>query len=115
MKRKTLLMMLLCFAFFGVVKAQSELTIYEDGTATSTYVPVYGTWADAYLKCEFIVPADQLDAMAHSTVSGMTFYATTPATVAWTGTFQVFVKEVDVTTIDAYLDKIKSKLAALGK
>ena len=82
--------------------AQETLTIYEDGTATSSNVPVHGLWADAYLKCEIVVPADQLVEMNGGTISQMDFYLTTPATAAWTGTFQVFLKEVDDATISDY-------------
>ena len=96
------MMMLLCFAFLGVARAQQELTIYEDGTTTNSYVPIYGLWADAYLKCEFVVPAEELIEMANGTISQMTYYLSSPAAAAWTGTFQVFLKEVDYTTIDAF-------------
>ena len=85
-----------------VVRGQEELTVYENATATSTQVPVHGTWTDAYLKCEFVIPADQLEDMDGGTISQMTFYLTTPAGAAWTGTFQVFLMEVDNTTISAY-------------
>ncbi len=81
---------------------QSQLTIYEDGTATSSNVPVHGLWADAYLKCEFVVPTNQLGEMTGGTISQMDFYLTSPAAVAWTGTFQVFLMEVDDETINAY-------------
>ena len=102
MCKKLLLSMLLCLACVGLARAQEELTVYGDGTATSSNVPVYGTWADAYLKCEFVIPADQLEDMAGGTISQMTYYLTTSATAAWTGTFQVFLKEVDYTSINSY-------------
>ena len=85
-----------------VVRCQEELTVYENATATSTHVPVNGTWTDAYLKCEFVIPSDQLEEMDGGTVSQMTFFLTIPAGAAWVGTFQVFLKEVDNTTINAY-------------
>ncbi len=106
-KHKTLLarasmMLLAMLCFLGGARAQETLTIYEDGTATSTYVPVYGTWADAYLKCEFVVPADELSQMSGGTISKMAFHLTYSAGEAWTGTFQVFVKEVSSASISAY-------------
>ena len=94
------LLAMLCFSVG--VRAQSELTIYEDATGNSSYVPVYGLWADAYLKCEFVVPADELAAMNGGTISQMTFYLKQSAEVAWTGTFQVFLKEVEDATISAF-------------
>ena len=82
--------------------AQETLTIYEDGTATNSNVPVHGTWADAYLKCEIVVPADQLESMNGGTISQMDFYLTSTASAAWTGTFQVFLMEVDDATISDF-------------
>ena len=84
--------------YFNQVQAQATLTV-ADGTATSEYVPVHGNWADAYLKCEFVYPATDLAAMDGMPISAMTFYLSTPASAAWTGTFQVFLKEVGSTTL----------------
>ena len=104
MKRKQLLTALLLMALFApwAAMAQQTLTVYEDGTATSANVPVHGLWADAYLKCEFVVPAEQLADMSNGAISQMDFYLTSPATAAWTGTFQVFLKEVADATLSAY-------------
>ncbi len=103
MKRKSLLFLLLMAVFAPLaMMAQETLTIYEDGTATSSNVPVHGTWADAYLKCEIVVPADQLVEMNGGTISQMDFYLTSPASDAWTGTFQVFLMEVDDATISDF-------------
>lgn len=77
-----------------------ELTV-NDGTTTNSYVPLYGNWADAYLKCEFVIPASDLTEMSGKKVQGMKFYAYS-SSVSWTGTFQVFLKEVETTTLSAY-------------
>lgn len=79
-----------------------ELTVY-DGTNSSEYVPVYGNWADAYLKCEFVIPAADVIAMDGSTISAMTFYLKNKAAAKWSGTFQVFIKEVDNTIMSDFL------------
>ena len=103
MKRKSLLFLLLMAVFAPLaMMAQETLTIYEDGTATNSNVPVHGTWADAYLKCEIVVPADQLESMNGGTISQMDFYLTSTASAAWTGTFQVFLMEVDDATISDF-------------
>ena len=78
-----------------------ELTVH-DGTATNGYVPVYGFYADAYLKAEFVMPAAELAEMADGDINSMKFYATSPATDAWTSTFQVFMKEVSDATINDF-------------
>ena len=82
-------------------QAQETLTVH-DGTATNSYVPIYGLWADAYLKCEMVYPASELSDMEGGTIAKMTYYATTPATAAWTGTFQVFMKEVPDASISSF-------------
>ena len=77
------------------------LTVY-DGTASNDYVPVYGYYADAYLKAEFVMPAAELATMTGGDIVNMKFYALYPASEAWTSTFSVFMKEVDDTAIDAF-------------
>ena len=109
------LTMLMVFIAPQIVRAQETLTIYENGTATSTYVPVHGIWADAYLKCEFVVPADELADMTGGTISQMDFYLTTPAAAAWTGTFQVFLMEVDAEAISAYYGPSNATVVYTGQ
>ncbi|MBR0274082.1 MAG: DUF2436 domain-containing protein [Bacteroidaceae bacterium] len=101
MKKKVFsLMMMLLLAFTGFVRAD-ELTVH-DGTATNAYVPVYGFYADAYLKCEMVYPASELSAMNGGQISSMAFGISSPATEAWTATFEVFVKEVSDATISDF-------------
>ena len=101
MKSKLFLTLMLLLSVAGWARAD-ELTIYEEATGTNTYVPVYGLYTDAYLKCEFVIPADELADMTNGTISKMSFHMASPASEAWTGTFQVFLKEVGDATISAY-------------
>ena len=73
--------------------AQETLTVY-DGDATNAYVPVYGFYADAYNKCEFIMPADDLSDMQGGTITKLTWFLATVPEAVWGGNFQVYVKEV---------------------
>lgn len=77
-----------------------EYTIY-DGTTTSGYVPIYGFYADAYLKCEMVYPATELTLVKNGTINGLTFYAS-QQDVNWGANFQVFLKEVDDPGISAF-------------
>ena len=86
---------------FTNMHCMETLTVY-DGTTTNDYVPVYGYYTDAYLKAEFVMPSTEIAEMAGSTINSMKFYATTPASEAWTSTFRVFMKEVGNTAIDAF-------------
>ena len=100
--RKKLILFLM-FALLGSTSflRADELTVH-DGTATNGYVPVYGFYADAYLKCEMVYPAAELADMNGGSISAVTFYATSPASEAWTATWQVFLTEVANATISDF-------------
>ena len=99
MKKKVFsLMMMLLLAVTGFVRAD-ELTV-NDGTQTTSYLPVYGSWADAEgTNSEFVIPAADLAAMNGGEISGMTFYISSSAYQAWTATWQVYLAEVSSTTL----------------
>ena len=82
------------------VYTEGTLTVH-DGTATSSYVPVYGYCADGYLKCEYVMPAEELSVMNGRKIKEMMFYLQSLASYDW-GTFQIFMKEVDNTAISDY-------------
>ncbi len=65
----------------------------NDGSTTNSYVPVYGYYADATQRSEFIIPAASLASMQYGTINSMKFYANYSFTS--TGSFQVYLKEVD--------------------
>lgn len=48
---------------------------------------------------EFVIPSGQLSDMENGTISALTFYLKTSASAAWTATFQVYLKEIDATTL----------------
>ncbi len=102
MKRKSLLFALLVALFMPwAANAQETLTVCDEGTTTSnSNVPFYGLYADTQgAASECVIPSDMLAAMAGGTISEMKFYITTAASEAWTGTHQVYVGEVDATTL----------------
>ena len=83
--------------------AQETVTVY-DGDATNAYVPVYGFYADAFNKCEFIMPADDLSELQGSTLTKMVWYLATVPEAVWGGNFQVYLKEVDANVCgDAFM------------
>ena len=88
-----------------VARAQEELTVY-DGTATNRYVPAYVYYWDAYTRSQFVIPAGDLQEMTGATITSLTFY-TTNSNIPYTSVNEadVFLKEVDYTTISAYEDK----------
>ena len=101
-KKLILFLMLLLFGSTSFLRAD-ELTVC-DGTATNQYVPIQGFYADAYLRCQYVIPAEQLLEMNNGVVSSMKFYISTVAEAAWGATFQVYMTEVDDTAISAFVD-----------
>jgi len=95
------LMTLMVLAAPQVIRAQSELTVH-DGTTTNGFVPLYGFYADAYLKCEMVYPAAELSEMNGGSINSMTFYASQTSVDWGNAEFQVFVAEVSDATISDF-------------
>ena len=90
--------LLALFSFIGA-RAQQTLTVC-DGTDSNSFVPFYGYYADTQgAASECVIPSHLLGEMAGSTITAMTFYLLYPAAEAWTGTHQVYIGEVDATTL----------------
>lgn len=87
---------LLCIIGFTNNVIAEELTVYE-GTGTTSYFPVHGNYADYYQHIQIIYSASDLSLMEGQNITGMTFYISSPASTAWTGTFTVSIKETDDT------------------
>ena len=117
-KRKLMMTLSVLLALFAgmtsPVSAQETLTVY-DGTNSNDYVPVYGNWADAYLKSEFVIPAADLAAMEGSSITALKFYLKSAPSKQWTGTFQVFLKEVENTTMSAFSGTEDATIVYEGK
>ena len=73
--------------------AQETVTVY-DGDATNAYVPIYGFYCDAFNKCEFIMPSDDLTELQDATITKMVWYLGTVPEAVWGGNFQIYLKEV---------------------
>ena len=95
-------LVLMAVGFTSTSFAQETLTVYDEG-ATNAYVPVYGFYTDAFLKAEFIMNSNDLVSMTGGEIQGLSWYLSSPASDSWgDAIFQIFVKEVTPTTIDAY-------------
>ena len=101
MNKKLLSLLLFVMAAFTTAFA-NEITVY-DGEATNVYVPIYGYWADSFNKCEFVMDASELQMAPGSTITGLKWYLSTIPNTAWGGNFQVFIKEVETTTLSAFV------------
>ena len=100
--KRLMLVMLLLLTFVGGAKAD-EVTVCN-GTTSNNYIPVYGVYADTQgCTSEFIIPSttEGMNEMIGATISKLTFYLDSPADEAWTSTFQVYIDEVDNTTLSS--------------
>ena len=117
---KKVLLLMLTFLTLGISGfAQNTLTV-ANGTTTNSYVPVYGFYADAYLRCQTIYTAGALDAAAAGygmnggTITGLTYYLSSPASEAWTGTWEVKLMEVTASTLSAFVDMTNATTVYTG-
>ncbi len=89
------------------VQAQSTLTV-ADGTSTSSHVPVYGYYADEYLRCQILYPATDLADMAASSITGLTFYASENS-VSWgSASFEVKITEIAASTLSGFDESVST-------
>lgn len=62
----------LCLSWGG---ANAQTVTVCDGTATNSFVPIYGLYADYVQRSEFIIPSSELGALSGSFLLSMKFYA----------------------------------------
>ena len=86
----------------GLMANFAETVLVYEGSVTNNYVPVYGVYADVYEKCEMVYPASELSDMVGGNLIRLTYYISSPAAAPWTSTWQVFLTEVDNTTINTF-------------
>jgi len=76
----------------------------NEGTATNSYVPVYGLYVDEITESQFIIPAADLTAMQYGTINRLTFYSNT-AEIDWgAAEFNVYLTETNDTAVTTLAD-----------
>lgn len=93
--------------------SNTKQTTINDGTTTNTYIPVYGNWVDNvnYNKSQFVIPSTSLTAVNGRDISKLTFYTNSSSAIAWTSNvFDIYMKEVNVTTVSTSLDRTGTKV-----
>ncbi|MBR3573307.1 MAG: chitobiase/beta-hexosaminidase C-terminal domain-containing protein [Bacteroidales bacterium] len=100
---KKLLFILLTVATMlpWAANAQETLTVCN-GTNTHTKIPVNGLYVDTQgTTSEFIIPADSLSDMVGGSISKITFYISEIPETWGTPTIQLYIGEVDGTTLSS--------------
>ena len=103
MKKIQLLILWLCMGLFSIptiATAQNTLTV-ADGTDINEYVPIYGWYADYYLRSQVIYPANILSSMTGGTLSSMTFYLSEMPTTQLANNFDVKLMEVSASSFSS--------------
>ena len=114
MRIKLLLFTLLC-SLAALLPAKAEtLTVY-DGTTTSRFLPAYIYYWDEYTRSQFVIPASVLEDMAGGTITALTFYTNVTTLTTTKAAADVYLKEVNYTSISAYETKASSNIVYQGK
>ena len=99
---------------FTNMQCPPELTVF-DGTITNSSIPANIIYFDMFTRSQFVIPASALE-MASATLFSMTFY--TPGTnVPYTteSDADVYLKEVDYTSISAFEPKASATTVYSGR
>ena len=98
----------------GKGNRDEELTVYE-GTTTNNYVPMFVFYFDDWTRSQYIIPAADLADMNGAQINAITFY-TTSSNIPYTtvSPFDLYLTEVDYTTISAYVSKDDTQVVYSG-
>ena len=94
------LMLLMAFCVPLALNAQTTMTVCS-GTETNAAIPLNAYSSDTQGSTgEFIIPSNYLTPMAGKVITGIEFYIDDNG-YEWNSTFQVYMKEVPVTTLSS--------------
>ncbi|MBQ0128384.1 MAG: leucine-rich repeat protein, partial [bacterium] len=95
-------------------RGMGQITAYADGTATVGTLPMYGLFADAYTRSQYVIPATEIAQMTGYSIYSLTYHTTsTPA--QWQASFQVYLKEVNYTTMNSLIAPTTATTVYTGK
>lgn len=98
----------------AIIGEPLELTAYPDGSNTTGYLPMYGYYADAYTRSQYVIPAAEITAMSGRTINSLTYY-TTSTPNQWQSNFQVYLTEVNFTTMSSFVDPAAATIVYIGQ
>ena len=84
------------------IKGDVAATVTVVDAVQNEIVPIYGYWADSYSRSQFIIPAEQMEALTTTdlpiSLDGVTFYSSNQSVSLGDAEFDVYLAEVDETT-----------------
>ena len=90
-----------------------ETTVYP-GSETNQKCPAYIYYFDEYTRSQFVIPASDLADMNGKDITSLTFYTTKDYSYTTESTVDVYLKEVNYTSITAYETKASSTVVYHG-
>ena len=97
--QKHLQKLLLLLAFLVPWVANAQTLTVANGTATNTYVPIYGYYCDEDQHNQMVYPSSMLTDLSGSFITSLTFYQSQTATDAWGTTVTIKLKEITDSTL----------------
>lgn len=79
--KKVLLFIVSILLFCGVTRlpAQTNSTTVADGSTTSSYIPIWGSYMSSWMHTQMIYPESMLADLVGGTISELSFYTSAPA------------------------------------
>ena len=100
-----MLLLLAALLWTTAANAQTGTVVVAEGTTTNSYVPVYGYYADAVLRCQTIYPATMMADLTGAEIQGLVYYMASPVSTSYgddlDGTFEV---KIGTCTASAFAD-----------
>ncbi|MBO7647943.1 MAG: hypothetical protein J6S48_01160, partial [Bacteroidales bacterium] len=90
--KKSLLFTLSVLLFCGMTRlpAQTNSTTVADGTTTSNYIPIYGSYMSSWQHNQILYPESMLADMVGGTISEISFYTQAPGfNKTWDATMRI--------------------------
>ena len=98
---------------FTNMHCMETLTVY-DGTTTTNTVPAYIFYFDDFTRSQFVIPADDLVEMINQPITSMTFYTDSYVPYTTVSPADVYLMEVNYTSISAYESKSSAIIVYSG-
>ena len=99
---KTVLTLFLLFLAVGV-KAQKNFTVYSEATNTHGQVPISGVCYNYYTKTQYVIPAANLTSLVDGGIYCLVYWPNElNGDKMFSGDVNVYMKEVDYTTISKF-------------
>ena len=111
--RKFLASLLLLATLLPFTARAEELTVYN-GTTTNQYVPMYITHFDDYTRTQHVIPATQLADMNGGLITSIRYYSNLTAAYTTASVVDVYLMEVNYTTISAFEPKENATIVYQG-